>query len=148
MPDDGFTFPLTAEQQLRRLNRISAVLWDYAATLNDMGHVVIGVDPAMQDEQISLHLFGTDLQGAAGAADALGLDSTRVPEFVGAKVHHRWYGTLTGFGVRLVWIEEPAPVDTQGREDLPADAGTTAYAEALAAPGQGEGYNELAAQES
>jgi len=122
---DGRTpSPMTVEFQLRRLNRIASALWDLRPQIGEDPGIRLSIDLDSDYSQIHLS-FGdsADRAVAEQLAGRLGWDVEADVRRVGMTKQHWWYGMLGGFRTQLVWIEGPEVVDTQGREQLPADVG-------------------------
>lgn len=124
-PVDGRTpHRNTPEWQLRRLNRIASALWEARPLLGDDDRFAISVNPDRADVQVDIHVHQpAELADALALVERLGWDVEQNRVRVGMAHHHRWHGTLGGYRAYVVWIEQPAAVDTQGRDDLPADVG-------------------------
>lgn len=112
------------EWQLRRLNRIATDLWEAKEALGGSDRLAVAVHPDSKHMQVSMHLHAPAVEVEALAiVGRLGWDAEPFLDRNGITVHHRWHGMLGGFRASLVWIEEPAAVDSQGREVLPAGVG-------------------------
>lgn len=121
---DGRTpSPMTVEFQLRRINRIAAVLWEARPQLGEDPAIRIDVDADSSYAQIHLTAHTDDRSVADQLAARLGWDVEADVRPVGINRQHWWHGLIGGFRAQLVWIEVPELVDSQGRDRLPADVG-------------------------
>lgn len=121
---DGRTpSPMTVEFQLRRLNRIASALWEARALIGDDPAIRIEVDLDSGYAQIHLAAYQAGRDVAEQLAGRLGWDVEADVRPTGINRQHWWHGLIGGFRAQLVWIEVPELVDSQGRDQLPADVG-------------------------
>jgi hypothetical protein len=124
-PNDGWSNPLTAEQQMRRLNKIAAALWAARDRFEVWPRkVAISVEPFDGAVQISFHVHQpNELADAQAVVRSLAFAPEGDRVRVGMDHHHRWYGMFAGFRAYVVWVEVAEVRDTQGRDQLPAGVG-------------------------
>jgi len=123
-PADGERpIPMTVPFQLRRLNRIASVLWEARERIGDDPAIRIALDLDSGYTQIHFNIHRGGRLVAEQLAARLGWDVEADVKRAGMTRQHWWFGMVGGFRAQLVWIEEAEPVDTQGRDQLPADVG-------------------------
>lgn len=117
-PGDGPTpYENTIEWQLRRLNRISAALWDVKHRFGDTKQLAMIVYPNAADHQIYIHIHSPADRAAADRLIAdLGFDPEPVSRPHGDTVQHNWAGMLSGYRTRVCWVEPASgmPFRTEG----------------------------------
>jgi len=115
--------PMTVPFQLRRLNRIASALWEARDLIGNDPAIRIEVDLDSGYSQVHLATYQAGREVAEQLAGRLGWDVEANVRRNGMTRQHWWHGMIGGFRAQLVWIEEPEVVDTQGRDQLPADVG-------------------------
>jgi hypothetical protein len=124
-PADGFRYPVSTVQQLRRVNRLGNALWAHREMLGSLlrGRVEVQVFPYQDDAQIVFHVHApAELEDATALVDALGFEPSKAVRH-GRTLQHYWYGEFEGFRGRVVWVEHDRSRDTEGRDPLPAGVG-------------------------
>jgi hypothetical protein len=124
-PVDGPT-PIrnTPEWQARRMNRLADAIWQAVPLLGKDDRIAISLTPDSGHTQITIHVHApADLIVAESMVFRLGWDVEAEIKRFGMTRHYLWHGMIGGFRAYAVWVESPAPVDSQGREELPAGVG-------------------------